>query len=128
MNLKPKICREPPELVRLQHRLAQALIKLQKCHTRDNIMEAQDIERKLREAKAKLESKSIHSFLDKLEELHQTSKMRLFYRRVKEKTTIKPKPTYVIHDPNTSLGNPTFSNSQNEFLYIFRGITLKTSS
>ena len=120
MKTKPKICREPPELVRLQHRLAQALIKLQKCHTRDNIMEAQDIERKLREAKAKLESKSIHSFLDKLEELHQTSKMRLFYRRVKEKTTIKPKPTYVIHDPNTSLGNPTFSKSRNEFLCFWR--------
>ena len=83
-------------------------------------MNAQNTERKLREAKAKQESKSILSFLDKLEKLHQTSKMRLFYKKVKEITTIKPKPTYVINNPSTRLDNPTFSKSQKEFLCFWR--------
>ena len=121
-RIKPKtnVNRESPELERLKCLLGESLLTLQKCPSSENILKTKTLDYEVREARAKQESKEMTAFLDQLENLHQISKMRLFYKKVKGKTKNKQNPTYVIHDPKTPLKNPTFSTNKMEFLNFWK--------
>ena len=79
----------------------------------------------MREERAKEESRQMLAFLDSIEELHQLSKMRLFYKKVKGKTKSHQKLTYVTHDPKTPVQNPSFSTNKMEFLTFWKEYFVK---
>ena len=104
-----------PEVDHLETALGLALQRHTANPTLSNLRRATNLEEKLREVRIQHKTKSILSFLDKIESLHQVSKMRKFYEEVKKKTVEPKDPSFVIWDPNSSDKRPTFSSTALEY-------------
>ena len=74
------------------------------------------MEKQLIEARESYQLKCYLELLAELENLHQISKMRLFYRKIRENTKRASDPQFVIHNPNATIKNPVFSSTKSDFL------------
>ena len=105
-----------PEIDRLDSALGAALEKHRMCPSKANLSIAQPLERDLRVKRNAFESKCLLNLIHRLEELHQVQKMRLFYKKVKERTEPVTNPTFVIRNPNSPKNQCRYSTTKDEYL------------
>ena len=122
----PSSTNTTPEIDRLNMALGAALEKHRINPTQVNLLMAQTLENDLRKIKNAYETKSLLDLICRLEGLHQTQKMRLFYRKVKERTKPRTNPTFVIRNPDSPIKHPIFSTTKKEFINFWTRYLEKT--
>ena len=105
-----------PAIDHINKALAAALEKHRSNPSKANLLKAQVLERKLREATDTYETKDLLNLIFRLENLYHIQKMRLFYKKLKERTNPHTNPTYVIRNPDTPDNQDLYSTTKQEYL------------
>ena len=112
----PNSTNTTPEIDRLTVRLRTALENNRANPSKANLQRAIALEKELRLKRDSFETKTLLQLILRLENLHQVQKMRLFYKKVKERTHPQTNPTFVIHNPDSPHDNTIFSCTKQEYL------------
>ena len=122
----PYSTRTTPKIDRLNKELGAALEKHRRYPSEANLLKAQVLERTLRKATDAYETTALHDLIFRLEGLYHVQKMRLFYKKVKERTSPKSNPTFVIRNPNSLDTRAIYSTTKEEYLNFWTMYLEKT--
>ena len=122
----PYSTRTTPKIDRLNKELGAALEKHRHYPSEANLLKAQVLERTLRIATDAYESAALLDLIFRLEGLYQVQKMRIFYKKVKERTSPKTNPTFVIRNPNSPDTQAIYSTTKEEYLNFWTMYLKKT--
>ena len=126
---KPLSAHNPtPDIDRLDVDLGYALEKHRNNPTKENLRKAIVLENKVNEARKSYELQKLLNLLDQLQDLHQLSKIRLFYKEIRMKSKNLSDPSFVIWNPKSDTSNPVFSSNKEDYLEFWTQYLTKAFS
>ena len=122
----PTSTKTSPEIDRMNKALGVALEKHRCNPSKVNLLTTKNLEKKLRKAMDTFEINALLNLISRLESLYLVQRMKLFYKKVKERTDPASNPTFVIRNPD-SLGNQDlYSTTKKQYLDFWTRYLEKT--